>query len=81
MTEGQGVAGGCSKFKLTKGHGGGEDDTGDEEGYSWVKVERPSALSTDMSVLLLLKAETSDSQPDDKTGRDDTNVTQAFRQL
>jgi len=27
-----------SKQKLTKGHGGGEDDTGDDEGDSWVKV-------------------------------------------
>ena len=31
--------------KLTKGEGRGEDDAGDDEGDSWVKVQGPSTLA------------------------------------
>jgi hypothetical protein len=39
--------------KLTKGESRGEDDAGDDEGDSWVKVQGPSALAADYKHLLL----------------------------
>jgi hypothetical protein len=61
--------------KLTKGESRGEDDAGDDEGDSWVKVQGPSALAADYKHLLLIRL--ADLQPDDKTSSNDTNVSEA----
>jgi len=64
-------------WKLTKGEGRGEDDAGDDEGDSWVKVQGPSTLAADYEHLPGRRS--ADLQPDDKTSSDNSNVSKAGR--
>ena len=41
------LASSARAVELTKGQGGGEDDAGDDEGDSWVKVQSPSTLAAE----------------------------------
>ena len=62
---------------LTKGERRGEDDAGDDEGDSWIKVQGPSTLAAEDEHLPLTTM--ADLQPDNETSCNNTNISKASR--